>query len=174
MHARGQLDEALRIRKDEQLPVYEQLGDVRSKAIAQGKIADILHARGQLDEALELHLARLPVAEAMEDADSLAHIRFSCARIRLQQGKGQAETLEIAIKELRESFSIAQRLQHPGAIGPIGQLLGQVLADIGEKEAAQAVLTASREAYVLLGNEREVQAVDDLQKSLNPQILSDS
>ena len=40
--ARGQLDEALRIRQEEQLPVYERLGDVRSKAVTQGKIADIL------------------------------------------------------------------------------------------------------------------------------------
>ena len=51
---RGQLDEALRIRKEEELPVYERLGDVRSKAVTMGQIADILQARGQLDEALRI------------------------------------------------------------------------------------------------------------------------
>ena len=52
--ARGQLDEALKIRVEQQLPVYEQLGDIRSAAITRGKIADIWQARGQLDEALAM------------------------------------------------------------------------------------------------------------------------
>ena len=39
---RGELDEALRIRTEEELPVYERLGDVRSYAVTQGQIADIL------------------------------------------------------------------------------------------------------------------------------------
>ena len=40
--ARGELDEALRIRREEELPVFERLGDVRSRAVTMGKIADIL------------------------------------------------------------------------------------------------------------------------------------
>jgi hypothetical protein len=54
LQARGELDEALRIRRDEELPVYERLGDVRAKAVAMGKIADVLQARGELDEALQI------------------------------------------------------------------------------------------------------------------------
>jgi hypothetical protein len=50
LQARGQLDEALRIRQEEELPVYERLGDVREKAITMGKIAAILEARGQEDK----------------------------------------------------------------------------------------------------------------------------
>ena len=38
LQARGQLDQALRIRKEEVLPVVERLGDVREKAITQWKI----------------------------------------------------------------------------------------------------------------------------------------
>ncbi|MBM3495235.1 MAG: tetratricopeptide repeat protein, partial [Armatimonadetes bacterium] len=52
LQSRGELDEALRIRREEQLPVYERLGDVRSRAVTMGKIADILQDRGELDEAL--------------------------------------------------------------------------------------------------------------------------
>jgi tetratricopeptide (TPR) repeat protein len=37
---RGELDEALRIRREEELPVYEQLSDVRERAVTMGKIAD--------------------------------------------------------------------------------------------------------------------------------------
>ncbi|WP_165742383.1 CHAT domain-containing protein, partial [Candidatus Thiosymbion oneisti] len=66
LYRRGQLDEALRIRTQEQLPVYERLGDVRSKAVTQGQIADILQARGQLDEALRIRTQeQLPVYERL-------------------------------------------------------------------------------------------------------------
>ena len=39
--ARGQLDEALRIRSEEELPGYEKLGDIRSRAVTIAQIADI-------------------------------------------------------------------------------------------------------------------------------------
>src|SRR5262249_1241808 len=59
---------ALRIRKEDQLPVYEKLGDIRSRAVALGKIADILQACGQLDEALRvLKEDVLPVFEKLGD-----------------------------------------------------------------------------------------------------------
>lgn len=44
-YAERALAAALRIRTDEQLPVYERLGDIRSKAVTQGKIAMTLLAR---------------------------------------------------------------------------------------------------------------------------------
>jgi hypothetical protein len=40
--SRGDLDEALRIRQQEELPVFERLGDVRSRAVTMGKIAEIM------------------------------------------------------------------------------------------------------------------------------------
>lgn len=36
--ARGQFDEALRIRKQVQMPAYERLGDLRTRALTQAKI----------------------------------------------------------------------------------------------------------------------------------------
>lgn len=66
LEARGRLDEALRIRKDDELPVYEKLGDIRERAITMGRIADILQARGQLDEALRIRREdELPVYEKL-------------------------------------------------------------------------------------------------------------
>src|SRR3546814_11365320 len=50
LQARGDLDGALRIRHEDELPIYEKLGDVRSQAITLGRIADVLQARGDLDE----------------------------------------------------------------------------------------------------------------------------
>ena len=64
LYARGELGEALRIRREEELPVYEKLGDVRSRAVTLGKIADVLYARGELDEALRIRREEeLPVYE---------------------------------------------------------------------------------------------------------------
>jgi len=53
LQARGQLDEALKIRTDEELPVYERLGDVRIARHDDGPIADILQARGQTRRGAE-------------------------------------------------------------------------------------------------------------------------
>ena len=39
LEARGHLDEALRIRREEELPVYERLGNARELAVTQVKIA---------------------------------------------------------------------------------------------------------------------------------------
>ncbi len=68
--ARGDLDEALRIRREEELPVYERLGDVRAKAVTMGQIADVLQARGDLDEALRIRREeQLPVYERLGGRD---------------------------------------------------------------------------------------------------------
>jgi hypothetical protein len=50
----GQLDEALLIRQNIELPLYDELGDVRSRAIALGQISGLLLMHGQLDQALEI------------------------------------------------------------------------------------------------------------------------
>ncbi len=68
LQARGDLEGALRIRREEQLPVYERLGDVRSRAVAMGQIADVLQARGDLEEALRIRREeQLPVYERLGD-----------------------------------------------------------------------------------------------------------
>jgi Tetratricopeptide repeat len=64
LQARGDLDEALRIRQKEQLPVYHCLGDVRSLAVTMRQIADILQDRGDLDEALRIGRSNCPSSTA--------------------------------------------------------------------------------------------------------------
>ena len=97
LQQRGETDEALRIRREEQLPVYERLGDVRERAVTMGKIADILQQRGETDEALRISIEDcLPSAQRIGDIDAIAHIRFSCARLRLARGgleQGEAQTI---------------------------------------------------------------------------------
>ena len=111
---RGELDEALRIRQEDELPVYERLGDVRSRAVTLGKIADILQARGELDEALRIRQEeQLPVYERLQLARDLlvcrAKIGINCL------ARGAAGDREKALVLLRLALQEAQRLQLPEA-----------------------------------------------------------
>ena len=79
LQARGQLDEALRIRKEEELPVYERLGDVRGRAFVQAKIGLQLLDAGDAaaDEARRLletawaDLSRMGLPEADVIAEAM-------------------------------------------------------------------------------------------------------
>ena len=85
---RGELDEALRIRKEEEMPVYERLGDVREMAVTQGKIADILFGRGELDEALRIRKEEeMPVYERLGDVREMAITQGKIADILFQRGE---------------------------------------------------------------------------------------
>ena len=53
LQSRGELDEALRIRREEELPVYERLGDVRSLLVGRANLAIYLMGRGEPDDLVE-------------------------------------------------------------------------------------------------------------------------
>jgi tetratricopeptide (TPR) repeat protein len=95
----GELDEALRIRQEEELPVYERLGDVRERAVTLGKIADVYQARGQLDEALRIRQEEeLPVYERLGDVRERAVTLGKIADV--YQARGQLdEALRIRQEE---------------------------------------------------------------------------
>ncbi|WP_295388935.1 tetratricopeptide repeat protein [uncultured Thiodictyon sp.] len=166
LDARGELDEALRIRTEEQLPVFERLGDLGAKAWAQGQIADILRARGELDEALALHAQRLPIAQQMSDIDSIAHIRFSMSRLRLQRGDHQTGGLQQIYEDLAESFGILLKLGRPDRIGAVGQLLAQVTVLRGQREEALAVLDTAEQAFAKIGRTAGVEQVRALRATI--------
>ncbi|MEV6499322.1 CHAT domain-containing protein [Streptomyces prunicolor] len=85
---RGEVDEALRIRREVTLPVYERIGDTRSAAITWGKIADIFEQRGEIDEALRIHREiELPVYERIGDTRSAAITWGKIADILQQRGE---------------------------------------------------------------------------------------
>ncbi len=120
---RGRLDEALAIRQEKELPVYERLGDVRSLAVTHGKVADILFARGRLDEALAIRQEKeLPVYERLGDVRSLAVTHGDIADILFRWGR------------LDEALAIRQEKQLPvyerlGDVRELAVTHGQV-ADI--------------------------------------------
>ncbi len=124
--ARGQLDEALRIRQEEELPVYERLGDVRERAVTLGKIADVLQDRGQLDEALRIRQEEeLPVYERLQSVRDLLICRANIGIYYLM--RGEAGDREKALELLRLALQDAQRLQLPEA-QQIAAIIQQVQA----------------------------------------------
>src|SRR5215471_18060498 len=85
---RGEPDEALRIRREEQLPVFEHLGDVRERAVTMGRIADILESRGELDEALRIRREEeLPVYARLGEVRSRAVTMGQIADILESRGE---------------------------------------------------------------------------------------
>jgi tetratricopeptide (TPR) repeat protein len=97
---RGDYDEALRIRRQVQLPVYERLGDTRSTALTWGQIADIAYQRGDYDEALRIRRdVQLPVYERLGDTRSTAVTWGKIGNIALAQGNYD-EAAELQHKRL--------------------------------------------------------------------------
>ena len=132
-----------------------------------GKIADILRQRGETDEALRIHLEdRLPIAQRMQDLDSIAHIRLSCAQIRLSRGGLQQGEGQVIYDELSESFRLFQRLQRVGGIAIAGALLGQILAAAGERGDATSVLDASAAAFDRMGHNEQAAQIRALAVSI--------
>ena len=106
MQARGDLDQAVKIRREDELPVYERLGDVRERAVNMGKIADILQARGDLDQALKIHREdELPVFERLGDVHSRAATLYKIVDVLLEtNGIQRGRIQEIADNRRRTPF----------------------------------------------------------------------
>lgn len=87
MEFHGELEEALRIRREEELPVYERLGDVRELLVGRVNMA-ILLLRSDNDEA-RLEAAGL-LRSALTDARRLGIPEADrIARIMEQAGIGE-------------------------------------------------------------------------------------
>ena len=93
LQARGQLDEALRIRQHEELPVYERLGDVRSKALTWWQIG---RQRWATDR------------EGRQEAEALFHAALAAMR-----GMGLPEAVWLA-EEMR-ALGLEPDLSRPAA-----------------------------------------------------------
>ncbi len=154
---RGEYDEALRIRREIELPAFERLGDVRETAVTWGKIADIAYRRGDYGEAAELQNKRLEVNKKLGDLDGIAGASWNLAQIDLARKDYQS-----AFPRLVESFDINGRLQRPDGIAVVGLALGQLLMAAGQPDQARDVLSDSLAAATKIGWTAEVQQINDL------------
>ena len=151
--ARGQLDEALRIRQEEQLPLFQRLGDVRARAITLGQIADIYQARGQLDEALRIRQEdELPVFERLGDVRERAITLGKIADIH--EARGQLdEALRIRQEDELPVYErlgdVRERVITLGKIADVYQARGQL------DEALRIRQEEQLPVYERLGDVRE-------------------
>jgi len=156
-YQRGDYDEALRIRRETELPVYERLGDTRSAAVTWGKIADIGYQRGEFDQAADLQRKRLEVNRQLRDADGIAAASWDLAQIDLQ-----SEDYESALPRLMESFEIFSQLQRPDGLAVVGRTLGQLLIAADAAEQARDVLSHALAAAVKIGQTDLATQINDL------------
>jgi len=99
LQSQGNLDHAMRIHKEEVLPVYERLGSVYGRAITLARIAGILHMQGRLDEALQIHQEEvLPAYERLGAERERAATMSRIADILQAQGELD-EALRIRTEE---------------------------------------------------------------------------
>ena len=152
-------DEALRIRREEQLPIYERLGDVRERAVTLGSIADILEARGEPDEALRiLRDETLPVFERTR--------RRSCSRLDNGQNRRRARSAgrdpSEALRILREEvLPVFERL---GDVRGRAMTLQKIaLAQLPNRgragDATEEILSSLSEAFVIFEKLDEPQGI---------------
>jgi tetratricopeptide (TPR) repeat protein len=131
--ARGELDEALRIRRDEELPVYDRLGDVQSRAITLGQIADVLFVRGELDEALRIRREeQLPVFDRFGEVRERAITLGKIADVLFARGE-----LDEALRIHREEvLPVFHRLGDVRACAIMLAKIADVLESRGELDEA--------------------------------------
>ena len=153
----GDYDEALRIRRDVQLPVYERLGDTRETAITWGQIAHIAYRRGDYDKAAELQRKRLEVGKQLGDLDAIAAADWDLAVIDLER-----EDYQSALPRLMESAQINGRLQRPDGIAIVGSALGELLIAADQTDLARQVLSDSLAAATKMGWTDMVQEINEL------------
>jgi tetratricopeptide (TPR) repeat protein len=151
---RGVLDEALRIRTEEVLPVYRQLGDVSSVAVTQGKIADILMQRGVLDEALRICRQEvLPAFQQLGDVRSVAVTQGKIADILMQRG-ALDEVLRIRTEE---QLPVYRQL---GDVRELAITQGKIADILMQRGALDEALRICRQemlpAFQQLGDVREL------------------
>ncbi|MBF0602368.1 MAG: CHAT domain-containing protein [Nitrospirae bacterium] len=139
----GDLDEAYRVRTEEQLPIFEHLGDIREIAVTKGKLADILLSRGALDEAYRVCTEEtLPVYERLGDIREIAVTKGKLADILFRRG------------DLDEAYRVRTEEQLP-----IFERLGDVRS---------IAVTKGRLADILEARGDGVGALEILQREMRP------
>ncbi|MGW2787291.1 CHAT domain-containing protein, partial [Streptomyces populi] len=154
LEQRGEVDEALRIRREVELAVYERSGDTRSAAVTWGKIADILEQRGEVDEALRIRRdVTLPVYERSGDTRSAAVTWGKIADILQQRGE-----VDEALRIRREvELAVYERIGDTRSAAVTWAKIADILQQQGEvDEALRIHRKVTLPVYERIGDTREV------------------
>ena len=130
------------------MPIYERLGDLRSKAVTQRRIADILQARGQVAEALQiLKEETLPAYEHLGDVRSKAGAQGNA---EMMQELGQVdEALRILKEEVLPVYEDAG-----SAAKAVAQITVRHSAGLRSLDEALHILEETLAVYERMGDVR--------------------
>ncbi len=133
LEEQGKLDEALRIRREEMLPVFEHLGDARQRAITMGGIAEVLRKRGEIDDAWRLRTEEiLPIFMQLGDRQLVATEKARIADILRERGD-----MDEALRVLREDvLPVTQQFGDATGRAVTFGKIADILQDRGQLEEA--------------------------------------
>jgi hypothetical protein len=129
LQARGETDEALRIRQEEELPVYERLGDVRKRSVTLQNIAAGLLAaggleQGRIQEIYDALAEAFGIARKLRWPEGIAFIGIQLAEILARAGH-RDEALAV-LHEAEAGFRV---LGHAEGIEHVGRLRDAIRGD---------------------------------------------
>ncbi|GGN06478.1 tetratricopeptide (TPR) repeat protein [Actinoplanes campanulatus] len=156
-YRRGEYNEALRIRREVELPVYERLGETRQIAVTWAEIADVLFQQREFDEALRIRReVALPVFERLGETREIAMIWGRIADVLYQQNK-----FDEALRIRREiQLPVSERLGESREVAIIWGKIADILLERAEFDEA---LRIRREVQLPvlegLGETREIALV---------------
>lgn len=133
----GNFSESLRIRREQELPIYERLGDEVARAVTLGEIADMLKMLGNTEEALRIHREEeLPIYEKHDDIRSRAITLGQIADILSNRGE-----LEEALRVHRdEELPVYEKLNDTRSYAVTLSQVANILQLRGERDEALRIL----------------------------------
>ncbi|HYG63228.1 MAG TPA: hypothetical protein VEL74_11655 [Thermoanaerobaculia bacterium] len=153
LQARGELDDALATFQERQLPILEELGDSRSRAICLAKVGYLLKLRGCFGQALEvLREAQSALEEAGDVRSRAVALGFIADTLEAQGDRDES----LRIRQLEE-LPIYQVLGELRATAvTMGKIAG-ILHARGEHETALAIRQEQEKPiYESLGDARQL------------------
>ncbi|MCX3286230.1 CHAT domain-containing protein [Streptomyces sp. NEAU-H22] len=157
LEQRGEVDEAFRIHREVELPVYERAGDTHSAAVTWGQIADIFQQRGEVEEALRIRReVTLPVYERVGDTRSVAITWGKIADILEQRGEVD-EALRIRREVTLPAF------ERIGDTSSVAVTWGKIASALEQRGEVDEALRIRREvalpAFERIGDTRSVAVI---------------
>lgn len=108
----GLIDEAIKIWREDVLPVHTEIGDVHERAMVFGLIADALFSKKNYDEAIAIMKNdALPICKKSGDVRALI-VGYTNLAIYLNGRSGRKDRLEVE-SLLRHAYTMAARINIP-------------------------------------------------------------
>ena len=127
LQLRGRFEEALTILREEVLPALEAAGDIRTRAVALGFVADILQAQGNLDrpsgsdrpkssrsttcrESLSTGITMGKIATILQLGASMRRLCRSCRETAMIEALGEMRELAVCLGRIAEVLHSVGRI----------------------------------------------------------------